>query len=172
MSEPTTARIWKITREHAKHTMDHLIGSEKIVHDESTGCWVHHVSTTGTCLYGQAQVKWPVSGVRSRGREGMKYRAPPGFEGMKILVHQLSAFAFKDARPVAGEDVSHLCHNPACANPEHLCIESHAINMDRKACPGSWVTVTVPCAHPDVCTEMHVAVVDMCKHAPKCLQRW
>ena len=31
-------------------------------------------------------------------------------------------------------NVSHLCHNSLCVNPDHLTMETQAINNDRKSC--------------------------------------
>lgn len=31
-------------------------------------------------------------------------------------------------------DISHLCHNPKCINPQHLILEPHSINIDRIFC--------------------------------------
>ena len=31
-------------------------------------------------------------------------------------------------------DVSHLCHERRCFNPQHLCLESHSYNLARNGC--------------------------------------
>ena len=31
-------------------------------------------------------------------------------------------------------DVSHLCHNSVCVTPEHLILELHSKNMERRSC--------------------------------------
>lgn len=165
-----TGRIWTITQEHAVWTITHLQEAGKLVHDPATDCLNHRVSTSGTCRYGQAQVQWPSDRqCRSRGRTGKAYRPAPGFEGVKLLVHQLSFFARFGERPLKGEDVSHLCHNERCANPDHLCIEPHVANMSRHGCQAT-VTVTIACPHPEVCGELHRVSVDMCAHTPKCIR--
>lgn len=33
-------------------------------------------------------------------------------------------------------DLSHLCHNPFCCRPDHVCIELHGLNDRRKRCKG------------------------------------
>lgn len=43
--------------------------------------------------------------------------------------------------------VSHLCHNGECCNPEHLVLESLAVNKSRNCCPAG----------------------DLCYHNPTCL---
>jgi hypothetical protein len=35
---------------------------------------------------------------------------------------------------LAGEQASHLCHQPTCINPEHIVVEPKAANEGRKAC--------------------------------------
>lgn len=35
-----------------------------------------------------------------------------------------------------GHEVSHLCHNARCVNPEHLSLEPPNINKDRQICRG------------------------------------
>ena len=32
------------------------------------------------------------------------------------------------------KEISHLCHNTKCVNPEHLVLENHEINIQRKQC--------------------------------------
>ena len=34
-------------------------------------------------------------------------------------------------------NISHLCHNSLCVNPDHLTLETQAINNERKMCKGS-----------------------------------
>ena len=50
-------------------------------------------------------------------------------------------------------EVSHLCHNPGCFNPSHVCVEPHSINAARNICHGSAIFVAPdgttfdPCPH-------------------------
>ncbi|KAK9311664.1 zinc-binding loop region of homing endonuclease [Lipomyces starkeyi] len=52
-------------------------------------------------------------------------------------------------------DVSHLCHNRKCFNPEHLIVESRTNNQRRRICNGHKILVHDgfsyhPCAHGSV----------------------
>jgi hypothetical protein len=57
-----------------------------------------------------------------------RYRYRPVSYRMQFLLHP----RFKDTTAT----VSHLCHNNACHNPDHLVLESLAINKSRNGCPG------------------------------------
>jgi len=74
----------------------------------------------------------------------------------KIKVIQLACYS-KYGRVVQyGENASHLCHNPACINPDHLVIESAHKNNIRVACP-CWSNAT------------NGEKQWICPHAPQCL---
>ncbi|KAK9249046.1 zinc-binding loop region of homing endonuclease-domain-containing protein, partial [Lipomyces tetrasporus] len=53
-------------------------------------------------------------------------------------------------------DISHLCHNRKCFNPEHLVVESRRTNNRRQSCNGRKILVAGddfsyhPCAHGSV----------------------
>lgn len=52
-----------------------------------------------------------------------------------ITLHALSAFDRFGSQPKEdGQDASHLCHNPKCFNPLHLCFETRELNNQRKGC--------------------------------------
>jgi len=65
--------------------------------------------------------------------------------------------------PVLGEEAvseaSHLCNHSFCINPDHLCWESRAQNMNRKNCC-TWMT----CPY-DSCGRSF----NPCKHVPQCV---
>lgn len=65
----------------------------------------------------------------------------------RICVHILSYWINNHQLPVNNRiDISHLCHDGFCFNPEHLCRESHDLNWDRIHCIGG----------------------EHCSHEPKC----
>jgi hypothetical protein len=59
---------------------------------------------------------------------------------------------------IRGDHCSHLCHEPSCMCPEHICAESAQKNNERKGC-----LVWVDCPH---CTRKLV----LCKHVPSCIK--
>lgn len=57
-----------------------------------------------------------------------------------------------------GYQVSHLCHNKTCFNPDHLSLETGQVNRDRNVCQKLKV---IKCE----CGTIH----NPCPHEPKCL---
>lgn len=70
-----------------------------------------------------------------------------GVADKKVLAHVLAFWVAHGPFLAAdGLDVSHLCHNPLCVNPEHLVRESKEANQRRKGCPGT-IRCPCPCGH-------------------------
>jgi hypothetical protein len=77
-----------------------------------------------------------------------------------LYVHHLALFlkdtqGVKDAFQKNAErddkqkcDFSHLCGNPLCMNPEHIILEPHWVNLERKRCHNGDRQV---CSHQPVC---------------------
>ena len=61
----------------------------------------------------------------------------------------------------AGEQASHLCHEPLCLLAEHVVVESEELNQRRKNC-----VVWVDCAHSRECP----LKVLVCPHHPTCIK--
>ncbi|KAH3728197.1 hypothetical protein DPMN_054156 [Dreissena polymorpha] len=50
------------------------------------------------------------------------------------LVHRVALMCYMKSELNPSESVSHLCNRSWCVKPEHLNIEPHSTNMDRKTC--------------------------------------
>ncbi|KAK9372074.1 zinc-binding loop region of homing endonuclease-domain-containing protein, partial [Lipomyces chichibuensis] len=81
-----------------------------------------------------------------------------GGEARTARVHQVALVADNRRHEVeatlgqSNYDISHLCHNPKCFNPEHLIVESSSNNQRRKICNGQKILVHSgfsyhPCPH-------------------------
>ena len=53
---------------------------------------------------------------------------------VQVKVCHLVIFIRSGRIPGENEDLSHLCHHTKCVNADHLTIESHQINIERKQC--------------------------------------
>lgn len=63
----------------------------------------------------------------------------------------------------ANYEWSHLCNNPRCERPSHLCDEDHNTNLQRINCPGIMYCHTtdriwILCTHNPKCKHVHLAV--------------
>ena len=75
-----------------------------------------------------------------------------------LYASHVAAVAHANFPSLATDECSHLCHNAACVNPDHLVWESHQMNTSRINCVGS---VTCKCGNETI----------LCRHTPKCLTR-
>lgn len=71
---------------------------------------------------------WLWSGCRRKG-----YGASRIPRGPVIDVHIISFFLF-GGKLSDGKEVSHLCHEKLCFNPDHLTLESRMLNSSRNLC--------------------------------------
>jgi hypothetical protein len=89
---------------------------------------------------------------------------------IKAYTHKL-AFMFKNPTAINNlpnsrkDQVSHLCHNPACCNPEHVVLEAAATNLSRRNCPILLEDVECPCG----CK--HRFALNYCSHKPRCINK-
>jgi len=51
----------------------------------------------------------------------------------KVGAHRASYMGFNETFNLT-DDISHICHNKVCVNPNHLSHEPHEINMERERC--------------------------------------
>ncbi len=92
-------------------------------------------------------------------RQGLE-RLPSGylrlnFSGRDVQAHVFTFLYWKPLYRVDG-DISHLCGNPSCCNPDHLFEEDRNSNINRRFCPGILV---------DSATDYKYR---LCKHQPRC----
>lgn len=164
-SSGKVCRIDHVPRHIARATIEHLQASKTVY--TASGCWEAQTGLSGTSLYPQVQPKYVNREQRSRGRAGAKYKPYKGENGRlgRVLVHQLSCLAHTGQTPGPTQDVSHLCHNRKCFNPDHLVIEEHSENMSEQHCPG---TLKGPLLCK-CCGNTHDHEIVVCQHVPKCL---
>lgn len=114
------------------------------------GCWISYTQKSGT----KGRVKRPrgleISQHQLQGDWGRK----ESWEvGAIMLVSEGSL------PPTSEHEVSHLCHNPACVNPDHLIWEFHRANVAREKCRYTRSIKCPGCEH----------TFSLCKHDPKCI---
>ncbi|KAL8686571.1 MAG: hypothetical protein Q9224_005409 [Gallowayella concinna] len=113
------------------------------------GCW----QSSSTSSHPNGYVK---PNLRNTLIGGQKYN-------IQIWLHQLAligagrhlelkATLYEDAKKPAAYQVSHLCHNGRCFNPEHLIVELGTENKERSSCQGHYIVkhgamTWHPCAH-------------------------
>lgn len=78
--------------------------------------------------YGKKKVKWPEGDQKVERVHRVAY----------MLNTRLVSLPHSDASG-AFLDVSHICHNKLCINPDHLVLETHLANMSRIHCHYSGV---------------------------------
>lgn len=104
--------------------------------------------------------------VRSRNRHASPFRPWVGpLRTFKVLIHVLSFRNDRGRVPANGLEVSHLCANTRCFNPNHLVEESHLQNMDRQRCAGV-CRIRYQC---ESCGINQVFDRIVCQHNPQCL---
>jgi|JI61114C2RNA_FD_contig_31_6938121_length_893_multi_5_in_0_out_0_1 hypothetical protein len=62
-----------------------------------------------------------------------------GHAASKIKIHMLASWIRNGRHPGRREVASHLCHRKLCINPNHLVVETIAMNNKRVACLGYFV---------------------------------
>lgn len=95
----------------------------KLSHETANGCreWEGCKDRHG---YGTKRVTWPDGSVKLERVHRVAYMVHH-----RALRHELLQFSSAD-----NLEVSHLCHNKLCIRPDHLILESHEANCERKSC--------------------------------------
>jgi hypothetical protein len=153
-----------LTREDAQSTMEYLQREGKLIEHGPFDCLIPTVGVAREYKQCQPHKRNPEA-QRSRGRPTKRWIPATN---KRFLVHRISSLAATGVNPPADHDVSHLCHNSHCCNPEHLLIEPHFINMSRINCLGVLCFATNQCAHIG-CQDLHMHSVTLCLHTPPCI---
>lgn len=101
------------------------------------GCWMEV-----QLVQGVSQTKFrPAVNLRNTARPGS---FPPRNIGVSPRLYHLAligkgeGYQLRSTSEHGGFDVSHLCHNTACFNPDHLVIERREANIARGCCAGAY----------------------------------
>lgn len=91
------------------------------------------------CLIWQGKARTPKPN-KLYGRVHIKYPGEGWPRAVQSTVHRV-VYALVKRRPdiiknVNAGDVSHLCGEHLCINPDHLTLENHADNCQRRTCHG------------------------------------
>ncbi len=73
---------------------------------------------------------WLWTGATVKGGYGM-FSVRRQDKTQSWLAHRVSFFHFNGELPGPGLEVSHLCNDPLCVNPDHLVAETHVENLAR-----------------------------------------
>src|SRR5215471_2946554 len=112
-------------------------------------CWMRRVDTTHQ--YGYTKVN-----LRNTFRPGTskKINCQPFRHQLAVVASGLGQNLLRTSAPNGTDEVSHLCHNHRCFNPDHILVESKDTNRKRWGCVGAWIikcavdgTIYHPCRH-------------------------
>ena len=128
----TLEKIWNL---------DHLWVQEFLEGQPKTGnglgCWLSTLSPAHRNGYVKVNLR--------------NTRRPPTGDaviGCNPFLHQLAVVAKGQGLQLLmtgrGKEVSHLCHNGSCFNPDHLVVEDQRLNHSRQRCAGTF-EVQCPC---------------------------
>ena len=113
---------------------------------------------------------WLAQKARHNGFGTGYIRIRLGKERYEYYAHHVSVAYYKNKVELAlvyrapnekEYQVSHLCHNSICFNPDHLIVEPAEINRARNTCSGHHALIQCPCP-----CEYRFS---RCTHNPKCI---
>ena len=73
------------------------------------------------------------------------------FKLKKYYCHIIACMKNSKRAPSAGEEASHICHNPTCVEPTHLVFEDGDVNKSRGCCKLYGDLHGYKCPHNPVC---------------------
>ena len=94
--------------------------SIKLQNVHNCSIWTGSLDRLG---YGRQWVKWPDGNKREERAHRVSFACK--YKIKNIPLHDEHGKKL---------DVSHLCHNKACVNANHLILEAHEVNMERLHC--------------------------------------
>lgn len=112
-------RTWQGLLKKAKHT--------------KTGCILCHLKPHGKAKYIRVNVHDTAEERKTKG-------LPPGQAKVAVMLHHLAYYQRKKTNSTTwlglkdDNDISHLCFNTKCMNPDHLFEEDHLTSLSRIFC--------------------------------------
>jgi hypothetical protein len=91
-------------------------------------------------------------------KEGGYVQLSYGGANKFAVLQEVLLWAGGVTRVDSGDQCSHLCGNPLCTLPEHVCLEDAKKNNSRKGCVVWW-----DCPHCD-------KKIKICQHEPSCIK--
>lgn len=120
-----------ITPEHARELIDARMEVKR--QDRELGCWTSKLAEDAGKTYAEVNLRNTYS--RLPGHTKTKIGI------VKLYLHQVALIGKNDLERLSWctqansiFQVSHLCHNPRCFNPNHLVVEESALNKARNIC--------------------------------------
>lgn len=115
---------WDDDETSEKHYIEHYIMVEKMHELIITG----YVGRAGFPAITKTRLGCWICGVKAN----KKGYCPMTINNKTVLMHRLSIAFFGGVSK--SDEVSHLCHQPSCINPDHLRYESRKLNIERQKC--------------------------------------
>jgi len=150
------------TRNINQHTFNNIEVNSNFNKDELISLATYMWSVFNTTVQGMPSNQYAIERcwISNAGALQPSGRHRISFQGAYYLNYDFNA------RVMFGQAVhewSHLCNNPQCERPSHLCDEDHKTNMTRTTCPGIMYcpntnNIWVMCTHVPLCKHVHLSV--------------
>jgi len=139
-------QLWEAVKENKS-----LVHFNTYCRRNNSPCWIWQATTGGKKGSGAAS---PFTT-----KQGYGYIALLGLGKTSLMVTHLALWTrSRSLRPSRRFHVSHLCHRPACFNPDHLCQEHREHNAVRNGCRAfrDEDCLVSDCIHHPPCIVAHV----------------